>query len=82
MSSPAQVSRTPSGIRNEHLFYPGEFLVFVEDKDVCFSAQLVPAQVGEAKAHFKPVGGKLELENRIKEFAADGGRSIVAMDAD
>jgi len=76
-------SRTPSGIQSEHLFYRGQFLVLVEGgDDISFWSEIFPKYVGEYTAHFKPVGGRPELQKYINEFDRDGGRSIVAMDSD
>lgn len=76
-------SRTPSGIRNTHLFYGGCYVVIVEGTSDCpFWSNFFPKEINGYKLKLKPVGGRLEVQNYINEILSSKAIFAVAVDSD
>lgn len=76
-------SRTPSGIRNTHLFHNGYYVVIVEgSSDSPFWGNFFPNEVNGYKRKLKPVGGRLEVQQYINELLSNKAKFAVAIDSD
>ena len=76
-------SRTPSGIRNTHLFHSGFYVVIVEGSSDCpFWSNFFPIEINGYKRKLKPVGGRLEVQHYINELLMNKAKFAVAIDSD
>jgi Protein of unknown function (DUF4435) len=76
-------SRTPSGIINEHLFYPGYYLVIVEGpSDLPFWSNFFPSEVNGYRRKIKQVGGKLAVQKYLEQLLLNNAKFAVAIDSD
>lgn len=74
-------SRTPSGIKNTDLFYPGQYLVIVEgEDDIPFWGIFFPKELSGYKCKIKSVGGS-EIKKYVNEIDQKP-HFAVAMDSD
>jgi len=79
--------RTTNGIKNTPLFYRGKLLIYVEGPDdVSFWSNVFPNKVGNRTPKFKPVGGDISLEERVRvltdrNISEDQKNFIVARDS-
>jgi hypothetical protein len=74
-------TRTPAGIRNQHLFYQNYYLVIVEGNDDCaYWDKLFPEQGEGYTKKIKPVYGKQEVKKYLNEI--DNAKFAVALDSD
>ncbi len=77
------LSRTPSGLKNIHLFYRNQYLVIVEgEDDQPFWSRFFPKDVKGLKLKLMPVGGRTEVNKYIEEIIKNDARFIVAIDSD
>jgi hypothetical protein len=76
-------SRTPSGIRNTHLFHSGFYMVIVEGPvDKSFWSNFFPNEVNGYKRKLKSVGGQPEVQLYIDELLSNKAQFVVAIDSD
>jgi len=77
------LSRTPSGIKNTHLFYSGFYVVIVEGSSDCpFWSNFFPSELNGYKRKLKPVGGRPEVQHYIDELLQNKAKFAVAVDSD
>ncbi len=75
--------RTPSGIRNTHLFHSGFYVVIVEgSSDRPFWSNFFPSEINGYKRKLKSVGGRLEVQHYIDELLLNKAKFAVAIDSD
>ena len=83
MSKENSFTRTPSGIRNIHLFYPGYYIVIVEgDSDQPFWKNFFPNEINGYKLKLKSVGGRPQVQRYIEELLQNKAKFAIAIDSD